>query len=626
MANAANESIDIDEQEPLRRAVIYLRVSTNSQADTDFDAEGLSIKAQRSECQQRAAELGAVIVQEYIDIGESARSANRQELQRMLDRLEARRDIDFVIVHKIDRLARNRLDDVSISLAIRKAGAILVSCSENIDETPQGRFMHGIMASVAELYSANLSTEALKGLKQKVKLGGTVTIAPLGYLNVIKNFDGRNVRTVEVDADRAHHIRWAFEQYATGDWTLSGLADALEDRGLRTRIASRGKGQPVSRSRLQSLLRSPYYVGIVTFQGVQYPGRHEPLIDTVLFEQVQSMLSQKSLIGERPSKHQHYLKGTVFCGSCGGRLAISHNTGNGGTYGYFFCLNRQQRASCTQPWIAIESIEQAVESYWLTVRPSDERLATVRQQIAHHVGVLRTVSARELTQQSQRLETLERQERKLLEAHYAEAVSLPLLQSEQRRIGKERASATRLLAVTQLQYEDIESEVESLIAEIGNGHRLYLEASSTQRRTMNRSVFERIWITKDGVVAANLSPGFAHIGQPDLDDILAGEFDVIARQHDVETGGARYQRRGPSTSVVDSALDALIASELGFSEMERPYGRLPAEMKNPVAFQRQGSNKVLLVGLTGFEPATPCPPDKCATKLRYSPLLRIHTC
>ena len=35
---------------------------------------------------------------------------------------------------------------------------------------------------------------------------------------------------------------------------------------------------------------------------------------------------------------------------------------------------------------------------------------------------------------------------------------------------------------------------------------------------------------------------------------------------------------------------------------------------------RTGSDLVLLVGLTGFEPATPCPPDKCATKLRYSPL------
>ena len=31
---------------------------------------------------------------------------------------------------------------------------------------------------------------------------------------------------------------------------------------------------------------------------------------------------------------------------------------------------------------------------------------------------------------------------------------------------------------------------------------------------------------------------------------------------------------------------------------------------------------IQLVGTTGFEPATPCPPDKCATKLRYAPKLK----
>jgi hypothetical protein len=28
---------------------------------------------------------------------------------------------------------------------------------------------------------------------------------------------------------------------------------------------------------------------------------------------------------------------------------------------------------------------------------------------------------------------------------------------------------------------------------------------------------------------------------------------------------------------------------------------------------------ILLVGTAGFEPATPCPPDKCATRLRHAP-------
>jgi len=69
--------------------------------------------------------------------------------------------VDYVLVHKVDRLARNRVDDVEINLAIRKSGATLVSATENIDETASGMLLHGIMSSIAEFYSRNLATEVL---------------------------------------------------------------------------------------------------------------------------------------------------------------------------------------------------------------------------------------------------------------------------------------------------------------------------------------------------------------------------------------------------------------------------------------------------------------------------------
>ncbi|MYV97578.1 recombinase family protein [Streptomyces sp. SID3343] len=54
----------------------------------------------------------------------------------------------------------------------------------NIDKTPSGKLLHGIMAGIAEFYSANLASEAKKGMRQKVKSGGTPGHAPLGYRNV----------------------------------------------------------------------------------------------------------------------------------------------------------------------------------------------------------------------------------------------------------------------------------------------------------------------------------------------------------------------------------------------------------------------------------------------------------
>lgn len=70
--------------EGVKLAVSYLRVSTSAQADTDFNAEGYSIPAQREANQRAADRLGAVIVAEFMDRGESAKTADRPDLQAML--------------------------------------------------------------------------------------------------------------------------------------------------------------------------------------------------------------------------------------------------------------------------------------------------------------------------------------------------------------------------------------------------------------------------------------------------------------------------------------------------------------------------------------------------------------
>lgn len=139
-------------------AVSYLRVSIQEQAERGGTDEGFSIPAQR-----KAIELGARVVREFVDAGESARSADRDGLQDLLVFIAATR-VQFCIVHKLDRLARNRADDVKIHEALTSAGVTLVSATESIDQTPSGMLVHGIMSSIAEFYSHNLATEVTKGL------------------------------------------------------------------------------------------------------------------------------------------------------------------------------------------------------------------------------------------------------------------------------------------------------------------------------------------------------------------------------------------------------------------------------------------------------------------------------
>lgn len=259
-------------------AISYLRVSTKDQATRNGLEEGLSIPAQREAADRKADQLGAVIVAEFIEPGESAKTARRKALQEMLDYI-ANNPVRYCIINKVDRLARNRLDDAIIHATLREAGVTLVSVTENIDETPSGMLMHGIMASIAEFYSLNLAQEVTKGLVQKASLGGTPNKAPIGYLNV-RTIDakGHEIRDIALDPDRAELIRFAFTAYASGNWSLSTLARELETRGLNTRPTPSFPAKPVTTKLLHTILTNPYYQGIVTYREVTYPGTHEPLV------------------------------------------------------------------------------------------------------------------------------------------------------------------------------------------------------------------------------------------------------------------------------------------------------------------------------------------------------------
>jgi DNA invertase Pin-like site-specific DNA recombinase len=159
----------------LKHGVLYLRVSTPSQVKTDYDPEGISIPAQRLACQRKAEQLGIHVIGEYVEPGRTATSMDkRPEFQAMLARLRTERDVDHVIVYKLSRLNRNRIDDALVVLALRSAKVTLVSAIENIDDSPVGQLMHGILAAYNEFRSAEDGADIRYKMHQKAKNGGTL--------------------------------------------------------------------------------------------------------------------------------------------------------------------------------------------------------------------------------------------------------------------------------------------------------------------------------------------------------------------------------------------------------------------------------------------------------------------
>jgi len=287
------------------RCVIYLRVSTREQAEKGEGDEGFSIPAQREACSRHIRDAGWQLTDEYVDRGESARSADHPALQAMLARIAEDRDVDAVVVHKIDRLARNMEDHVAIRALFRRRGVALVSVTENVEETASGRLVEGIHALMAEFYSANLANEIKKGLNQKVKQGGFPRGAPLGYVNLREIVGGRQVARIVPDPERAPLIAGAFERYVTGDWTLQRLVGELAHQGLTNR-GQRGKpAAPITWQGLAKILANPVYIGVVEWNGVQYPGTHEPLVSPEVFRRVQGLLAARSARRPRVRKHPH---------------------------------------------------------------------------------------------------------------------------------------------------------------------------------------------------------------------------------------------------------------------------------------------------------------------------------
>lgn len=161
---AADNPLTALNLEPGTRAVLYLRVSSKGQVDTDYDPEGISLPAQRLSCTRKAEQLGLTVIGEYVEPGRTATEmTKRVEFRRMPERISRQRDIDYVIVHDLSRFARNRIDDAIVMADLRKRGVTLISATESIDATPVGQLMHGLLAAFNEYRSAKDGREERTG-------------------------------------------------------------------------------------------------------------------------------------------------------------------------------------------------------------------------------------------------------------------------------------------------------------------------------------------------------------------------------------------------------------------------------------------------------------------------------
>lgn len=519
-----SEVIDLD------LAVSYLRVSTKAQAHRGGRDEGYSIPDQRKAVGRKAHALPAVVVAEFIDPGESGKTREkRKSLNEMMEFIREH-NITYCIIPKLDRIARNRLDDALIHAELRAAGVKLVSVAENIDETPAGMLTHGIMASIAEFYSLNLAMEVTKGMRTKATTGGTVGRAPLGYRNIqVRTEQGYELRTVELDENRAPLVKWAFEAYATGEWTLSTLLEELTLRGLTSAPSPKRPAKPLFVSTLHRMLQNPYYKGTIIYDGVAYDGQHEPLVSMDVWTQVQAVLRSNNLAGDKTQVHDHYLKGSVYCSNCGSRLVITHAKNSKGTiYPYFMCVGRhRKRTDCTRKAMHVYQVEELVVQHYSKVQLDETTRAALEGAIAEEFAILNAHAKLEVEGLTREKHDLLNQRDKLLQAHYAGAVPLDQLKDEQDRISTALRQITNRLDAAQANYAEAQAELADCLDLASDCYTVYQQAPVSVRRLFNQAFFERIYITDEDEIDSAPAGTFAMVLDPTTQSV-ARERQLVA--------------------------------------------------------------------------------------------------
>ena len=494
-------------------AVSYLRVSTRGQAERGGGAdEGFSIPAQREANKRKALSMGVIVGKEFVDRGASAKSADRPELQKMLEYVKENADrVDYVIVHKVDRLARNRGDDIDIMRTLRECGVQLVSASESIDDTPAGMLLHGIMSSIAEFYSQNLANEVKKGMGEKVKSGGTPTRAPLGYLNIRRMDDkGREERTVVLDEERAPLIKLAFEEYATGNWTVNDLAEHLAACGLTTRATPRIPSVPVDKRVLNTVLVNPYYKGVVTYKGVEYAGNHPALVATDVWQQVQDVLASH-VNGERTREHPHFLKGSLYCRQCGSRMIVTYAKARSGVrYPYFICAGRHSKREkdCKQKAVLIDEVERQVEQIYDRYSLSPELRKYLEKYLQTNIKAEQEKYEAELGGLRREKDKLERKRKKLLEAHYNDAIPLDLMKSEQQKIAKQLLAIEHQMKIYGQIFAGVSESISKALELIEDCGLTYRLVDDRYKKMLNQAIFSKLWVGEDGNVTAEFREPF----------------------------------------------------------------------------------------------------------------------
>lgn len=285
----------------IRRAVIYARYSSDNQREE-------SIEGQVREVTQFAERNDIVIVHHYIDRALSARTDHRPQFQQMiLD--SAKGEFDTVLVWKLDRFSRSRLDFLKYKAVLKKNGVRLMSATEANIEGAEGILLESVLQGLAEFYSVDLSEKIKRGLTENVIHG--------------KCNGGRLTFGYRVGEDHRFHVyepeaaivRECYDLYVNKGMSAHAIAKLMRDRGVR-----RKSGKPISNAGMAHLLCNEKYIGRYTHGRRETMETIPPIVTKEMFEKARMTMEKNANAPRAKSVDNEFvLTASSSAGSAGSR-------------------------------------------------------------------------------------------------------------------------------------------------------------------------------------------------------------------------------------------------------------------------------------------------------------------
>ena len=320
----------------MKTAVAYTRFSSDNQREESIDAQKRQINAY-------AKLHNITILETYVDEAKSATTDNRPAFLKMINEVK---DIDYVIVHKLDRFARNRYDSAIYRNKLKKKGIKVVSVLENLDDSPESVILESVLEGMNEYYSLNLAREVKKGHNENaykaLHNGGT---PPLG-------FDVTQEKTYVINEFEAEAVKIIFNMYADG-YGYSDIRNEMNRLGFKTK-----SGNEFGKNSLYEILRNRKYIGDYIYNrrkrdGNKYnnhadsdemivlSGAIPQIIDKNVWSRVEMRrIENKKRRGAHMSRRDYLLSGKVYH-ECGSVMRGTKKSSKKGTEMFYYrCENR----------------------------------------------------------------------------------------------------------------------------------------------------------------------------------------------------------------------------------------------------------------------------------------------